>query len=350
MKKIFLSSWAIFIVINTVFAQNSNEKQYQIRTVAFYNLENLFDTINDLDLLYELNPMFELKGEKSKGYWEKINNMAKVISEIGIKEAKTSPAIVGVSEIENRHVLEDLINSDYLKNSNYSIIHYDSPDKRGIDVGLIYQERYFKPVSHEVFELRLYQENGYRVYTRDQLLVSGYLDDEMVHVIVNHWPSRRGGEAKSSPSREKAAYLNTQIIKKIRETDAKAKIIIMGDLNDDPINKSIKKGLNAKGNKDEVEENDIYNPFEEMFQRGLNTLGYRDNINLFDQILFTSPFLEKDYDTYQFYKAGIFNPNYLITKQGRSKGYPYRSFSNGKFTGGYSDHFPVYIYLIKEVE
>ncbi|AOW20989.1 endonuclease/exonuclease/phosphatase family protein [Urechidicola croceus] len=348
MNRILLSVLAFFLIANNSFGQAEKNKEYKIRTVGFYNLENLFDTINDLETNYQANPMFEVKGDKSKVYWEKINNMAKVISEIGVKDAHSSPAIVGVVEIENKEVLEDLINSKHLKDDHYDIIHYHSPDKRGIDVGMIYQKRYFKPVSHESFELKLYNDEGERIFTRDQLLVSGYLDDELVHIIVNHWPSRRGGEAKSRPLREKAAALNMTIIDKIRETEPNAKIITMGDLNDDPINTSVKKVLNAKGKKKQVEEGDIYNPFEEMFRRGLSTLGYRDNINLFDQILFTSPFMAEDYSTYQFYKAGIFNPRYLTSKKGRYKGYPFRSFSYGKFTGGYSDHYPTYIYLIKE--
>jgi hypothetical protein len=326
------------------------QKNYQIKTIAFYNLENLFDTIDDPTKNDEASPIMSIKENSSKVYQKKLHNMAKVIAEIGVRESKNSPVIVGVAEVENYKVLEDLVSTGSLKNKQYSIIHYDSPDLRGIDVALLYQPKYFRPIHHETFEVRLWDAEGIRIYTRDQLLVSGYLDDELIHVIVNHWPSRRGGVERSSYKREKAAYVTTQIIEKIRKSDLNAKIIIMGDLNDDPIDPSLKKVLRTKAKKATINEGDIYNPMEDMFRRGQNTLVYRDNINLFDQIMFTSPLLtiNKDYETYKMYKVGVFNPQYLTTQTGKYKGYPFRSFSNSGFVGGYSDHYPVYMYLIRE--
>ena len=327
------------------------QKQYEIRAVAFYNLENLFDVENDTLINDEASPIMEMKEENREVvYQKKVANMAKVISEIGLAESKNTPVILGVAEVENRKVLEDLTQTELLKDRNYEIIHYDSPDKRGIDVALLYQPDYFTPTHHETFELRLWDEEGKRIYTRDQLLVSGYLDGEMVHVIVNHWPSRRGGEEASSHKREKAAFLNTQIIEKVRETDPEAKIIIMGDFNDDPTNNSFKKVLKTKERKADVKEGDIYNPTEDMFRRGENTLVYRDNINFFDQILFTSPLLSdgRDYNTFKMFKVIVFNPQYLTTQTGKYKGYPFRSFSGSNFIGGYSDHYPIYMYLIRE--
>lgn len=346
MKQFSLIVAFILFFSNVVFSQ----KNYQIKTVAFYNLENLFDTINDPTKNDEASPMMGIKENKTAVYQKKLNNMAKVLSEIGVREAKNTAVIIGVAEIENRNVLEDLIQTNYLIDKQYSIIQYDSPDLRGIDVALLYQENHFRPTHHETFELRLWDENGMRIYTRDQLLVTGYLDDELIHIIVNHWPSRRGGEEKSRSKREKAAYLNTQIIEKIKLSDPNPKIIIMGDLNDDPTNSSLKTVLKTKAIKANVKEGDIYNPMEDMFRRGQNTLVYRDNINLFDQIMFTSPFLTttKDYSTYKMYETNIFNPQYLTTQTGKYKGYPFRSFSGSNFIGGYSDHYPVYMYLIKE--
>jgi len=344
------SIFALFIFTTLSLFSQKEGKKYAIRTIAFYNLENLFDTINDVTKNDEASPIMELKSNRSKVYWEKLDNMAYVISQIGLEDAKTSPAIIGVSEIENRTVLEDLVKSKHLVDKRYQIIHYDSPDKRGIDVALLYQQRYFKPINHEAFNPNIYR-NNYKVYTRDQLLVSGYLDGELIHVIVNHWPSRSGGEAQSRSSREKAAYQNLKIIEKIEETDKNPKILTMGDFNDDPFNTSFKKVLKAKGNKKEVEEGDLYNPYEEMFKKGFNTLGYRDNINLFDQIVISSPLLdngEKDFSTYKMYQAKIFNKRFLTTRRGKYKGYPFRSFSGGTFSGGYSDHYPVYMYLIRE--
>ena len=349
MNKYLALILVLSISIFTSFSQKK-EKKYSIRTLAFYNLENLFDTINDVTKNDEASPMMELKGNKSKVYWDKIDKLASVIAQIGEETAKTSPAILGVSEVENIAVLEDLVKSKHIKKKNYGIIHYESPDKRGIDVALLYQKRYFKPIFHQSFNPNIYRNNR-KVYTRDQLLVSGYLDDELIHIIVNHWPSRSGGEMKSRPSREKAAYQNTKIIEQVRDKEPNAKIVVMGDFNDDPINTSLKKVLKAKGKKKDINENDIYNPYEEMFRKGFNTLGYRDNINLFDQILITAPLLdkgEKDFSSYKMYKAMVFNKRFLTNKRGRYKGYPFRSFSFGSYTGGYSDHYPVYIYLIKE--
>ncbi len=349
MKKGVLFNVLFLATFSVIFSQE-NPKQYNIRTIAFYNVENLYDTINDVTINDEASPMMELKSNKSKVYWQKIENMASVIAQIGAEKANTGPAIIGVSEIENLSVLEDLVKSPHLAKMDYGIIHYDSPDKRGIDVALLYQKRYFKPVFHQAFDPNIYRD-GIKVYTRDQLLVSGYLDDELIHIIVNHWPSRSGGEAKSRPSREKAAYQNTKIIEQVREKDPKAKILIMGDFNDDPTNSSFKSVLKTKGKKEDVVENDIFNPYEEMHKKGLNTLGYRDNINLFDMVLISEPLLNKgenDFSTYKMFKAMIFNERFLTGRKGQYKGYPFRSFADGGFTGGYSDHYPVYVYLIKE--
>lgn len=337
-------------MFSTLIFSQSKGKKYNIRTIAFYNLENLFDTINDVTKNDEASPMMELKSNRSKVYWDKIDKLGSVISQIGLDKARTSPAIIGVSEVENSSVLEDLIKSKHLIKKRYGIIHYDSPDKRGIDVALLYQKRYFKPIHHEAFNPNIYRNNR-KVYTRDQLLVSGYLDDELIHVIVNHWPSRSGGEAKSRPLREKAAYQNTKIIAQIREKDPNAKILTMGDFNDDPTNSSFKKVLKTKAEKKKVGENDIFNPYEELHKKGFNTLGYRDNINLFDMILISSQLLdkgEKDFSTYKMFQAKIFNKRFLTSRKGQFKGYPFRSFSYGGYTGGYSDHYPVYMYLIKE--
>ncbi|WKD85389.1 hypothetical protein KCTC32516_00729 [Polaribacter huanghezhanensis] len=339
-----------FMCLSVLIKAQSKTNQYTIRTLAFYNVENLFDTINDPTKNDEASPMMQLKGNKSKVYWDKIEKLGSVISQIGFEKSKIGPALIGLSEVENRAVLEDLVTSKPLKKMNYEIIHYESPDKRGIDVALLYQKKYFKPIHHETFTPTIFR-NNFRVYTRDQLLVSGYLDDELIHILVNHWPSRSGGEAASRSLREKAAYQNLKIIEKIRETDPKAKIFSMGDFNDNPTNSSLKKVLKTKGKKKDVKEGDLYNPFEEMHKHGFNTVGYRDNISLFDQIFFTSPALnkgEKDFSSYKMYKAMIFNKRFLMTKNGRYKGYPFRSFSDGGYTGGYSDHYPVYLYLIKK--
>ncbi len=340
-----------FIVLNVnVFSQN--KKTYKVNTVAFYNVENLFSTEDDEFTVYhDRTPRGE--GYYSKEiYQAKLKNLAKVISEIGRDVTGTTPAIVGFCEIENRQVLEDLVNQEPLLSSDYGIVHFHSPDRRGIDVALIYKKALFNPTNTQSRELVLYRDNdpNQRIYSRDQLVVSGILDGDQVHFMVNHWPSRSGGEARSRPNRIKAAELSKKIIDSLHSIDPYAKIINMGDFNDDPTNESISKVLKAKENRDDVEIMELYNPMEDMYKRGLGTLAWRDGWNLFDQTIISAGLLGKDYSTYQFYKAGIYNPPYLANPRGRYKGYPYRAFADGGFTGGYSDHFPVYALLIKEAK
>ncbi len=327
------------------------KKKFKIHTIAFYNLENLFDTINDPTKFDEASPIMELNTNREEVYKMKIQNMAKVIADIGADEAKNSPAILGVSEVENRNVMVDLINDPQLLDKDYGIVHFDSPDARGIDVGLLYQKALFQPISRSAHELVIYDDiTRDRSYTRDQLLVTGKLDGELIHIIVSHWPSRSGGEARSRSKRESAAKLNKQLIDSLQSIDPYAKIFTMGDLNDDPTNSSIKRILKAEKDREKVSFKGIYNPYEIFFRKGLGTTAYRDAWSLFDQILMTKPLLDKDYSTYKFYKANIYNKYYLTTKTGRWKGYPFRSFADGGFSGGYSDHFPVYVYVIKEVK
>lgn len=346
----FLLLLVLFTQIFTASAQD--KKSYKVNTIAFYNVENLFSLEDDEFTIY---PDRTVRGEtfyNEEIYKAKLKNLAKVISEIGADVTGTTPAIVGFCEIENRDVLQDLVNQEALRSSNYGIIHYHSPDRRGIDVALIYKKDVFLPTHSNSVELLIYNNNNpdQRVYTRDQLVVSGLLDGDNIHFIVNHWPSRSGGEARSRPNRIKAAELNKKIIDSLHSLDPYAKIVSMGDFNDDPTNQSIKNVLGTKSKKEDVKINDLYNPMEEMHKRGLGTLAWRDGWNLFDQTIISAGLLNGDFTTYQFYRAGIYNPPYLANPRGRYKGYPYRAYADGGFTGGYSDHFPVYVLLIKEVQ
>jgi len=199
--------------------------------------------------------------------------------------------------------------------------------------------------SHEVYITD--NNSNKRRNTRDQLVVSGYLQGELMHFIVNHWPSRGADETK----RIAAAEVNNSIIDSLREKYNDPKIITMGDFNDDPFDKSIKKVLGAKKNINDLNKNDMYNPFETILvDDGIGTNAYRDKWQLFDQIILSKSFLKKDYKDYQLYKAGVFNKSFLINKKGKYRGYPFRSFSYGTFTGGYSDHLPPYIFLLKELK
>lgn len=333
------------------YSGNAQEtKQYKVQTVAFYNLENLFDFEDD-PLTFDDDRTPDGKDHWTEAlYNAKLKNMAKVVSEIGADVTGSTPTIIGVCEIENRRVLEDLVNQEPLVKKDYGIIQFDSPDRRGIDVALLYQKRLFSPTHYKAFPLYIYADNdkSKRVYTRDQLLVSGMLDGEKIHLIVNHWPSRSGGEARSRPKRIKAAQLTKSIIDSLFVDDPYAKVITMGDLNDDPTSPSVKDYLKTITTKEDLQLKQLYNPMEAMFKKGLGTLAWRDGWNLFDQMIVSTEFLKNDYSSYRFYQAGIYNKSYLANSRGRYKGYPYRSFTNGGFTGGYSDHFPVYLYLIKE--
>lgn len=345
-KYFFTSSFMLLILLN-ITAQE-NKRNFKIHTVAFYNLENLFDTINDVNKNDEASPIMEIRFNRGKIYREKVSNMAEVVSQIGFDITKRPPSILGICEVENRMVVEDLISDEKLKKYNYGIVHYESPDDRGIDVGLIYNKDVFKvknSSSHDVFITG--NNSSKRRNTRDQLVVSGYLDGELMHFIVNHWPSRGADETK----RIAAAEVNNFIIDSLRNKYDSPKIITMGDFNDDPFDKSIKKILGAKKNINDVKKNDLYNPFETILvDEGVGSNAYRDKWQLFDQIILSKPFLDKDYKDYQLYKAGVFNKSFLINKKGKFKGYPFRSFSYGTFTGGYSDHLPPYIYLLKEIK
>ena len=338
----------LFTSFTPIFSQE--KKAYKVNTIAFYNLENLFDTEND-PLTYDDDRTPDGKDHWTEEiYQDKLKNMAKVMAEIGADVSGNTPTIIGVCETENRKVLEDLVNQETLVEQDYGIIQFDSPDRRGIDVALLYKKKLFTPTHYKAKELLIYDDNdkSKRVFTRYQLVVSGMLDGEKIHLIVNHWPSRSGGEKRSRSKRIKAAKLNRQIIDSIFSDEPYAKIITMGDFNDDPTSPSVKDHLNAQRESNGMQMRELFNPMEDLAKQGYGSLAYRDSWNLFDQIIISTELTKKDFSSYRFYKAGIYNKTYLVNAHGRYKGYPYRSFASGSYTGGYSDHFPVYIYLVKE--
>jgi hypothetical protein len=340
----------LLLLLFSLQGSRSQSKKYKAYTLAFYNVENLFDLDDDPEKKDEESPLMKLKNNREKAYLQKLQNIGQVIGEIGFEITRTSPALIGLAEIENRKVLEDLLNTKALRSKNYGIVHTDSPDARGIDVALLYQKSAFVPVHHQSHTLKIWSEEGHRIPTRNPLVVSGFLGDEWVHMIVNHWPSRRGGETKSRRLREKAASLNKHIADSIFQREPGAKIALLGDFNDDPNNSSLKKILNSQKSDQNLADTLFYNPFEMLFKKGYNTLGYRDNLHLFDQILLSGAWISKNksFQQLSLFKSGIYNPEYLYLSQGRYKGYPYRSFVSGNFTGGYSDHFPVYVILLKK--
>lgn len=339
----------LFVLPAQVSAQE--KKQYQLGMVGFYNLENLFDTIdapNTNDEQFLPNGDYAWSGVK---YRNKLHNLATVIATINQEVGGVRlqcPDILGVSEIENRLVLEDLVAQPELQPYNFGIVHYDGPDRRGVDVGLIYKKDKYRILGSR--SVRLYDSLQPDFLTRDQLVVSGIYMGDTLHFIVNHWPSRLGGEKRSSPKREMAARLTRRIVDSILAVSPQAKIIVTGDLNDDPINKSVVEVMRAPKEDDytKLEPGQMFNASYGLFKRGVGTLCYRGQWNLFDQMLITQGLVGKDRSTLKFYGFRIFNDPMLLQKSGRYAGYPLRTHAGGVYLNGYSDHFPVYMILIKE--
>lgn len=340
MKRIIiLSIFNIFIFTNLL------AQDYNLGVIAFYNLENLFDTEDDPKIRDEEFLPTGGKQWSQERYQIKLNNMAKVISQLG---GENGPAVLGVCEVENRKVLEDLTKTDLLKKHNYQIVHEDSPDHRGIDVGLLYQPSYFKPFSYKSRALKVAEIPN--MVTRDQLVVSGVFDTDTLHFIINHWPSRRGGEKRSEPRRVAAAKLCKNIVDSLGKLYTNPKVLIMGDFNDDPANNSIKKALGAKGDIDKVKQRDLFNPMFKLHKKGLGTLAYRDRWQIFDQIIITGSLAQKNEEGYFFRpkSARVFKEDWMQQQEGRYKGYPLRTYVGSSFKGGYSDHFPVYLHILRK--
>ena len=334
--------------------QQDQEHRYLMYGVMFYNLENLFDTINNngkQDYEFTSQGAYQWNGTK---YWQKQHNMAYAISQMEVKGSPAQgPVIIGVAEVENITVLEDLVRQPEIKDRRYKIVHRDSPDPRGIDVALLYNPRFFKVLNVTTQCINKYLDEPNP--TRDQLTVTGMLAGEKVTVIVNHWPSRRRGQAQSDYLREAAGRMARATIDSLLRDDPNQGIIFMGDLNDDPQNKSCSEALGAKKEiKDCTEPGSCFNPWWNILNRGVGTLGYRGNWNLFDQIIFTDYFLKnydsKDKPTLTFSRAEVLNRKFLRSNEGDRQGYPLRTYSAGIFLNGYSDHFPTMIYLVKEIK
>ncbi len=344
MKRYTLLLVSLLLMTSFAFAQ----KSYKVGCIGFYNFENLFDTIDHPD---KRDEEFTPEGDKvytTAVYREKLSHLADVVSQLGTEMTPDGVSILGVAEVENRKVLEDFAKQEKVADRNYQIVHYESPDRRGIDVALLYQPKYYEVQHSKPYPVLIYEDNGDRKYTRDVLLVSGLYDGEPLHILVNHWPSRSGGEKASRPYRNAAAKVCKGIVDSLLLVDAAAKIILMGDLNDDPVSPSVRQILQCRNKAEQVKNEQLFNPMEEYFRNGIGTLAYRDAWSLFDQLILSGA-LVNDQKGYRFYQAHVFNPRYLVQKTGQYKGYPFRTFSGDTYLSGYSDHFPVYLYLLKEI-
>ncbi|HEY6913093.1 MAG TPA: hypothetical protein VI413_00325, partial [Paludibacter sp.] len=330
---------------NNLVSTPDQKLKLQVSCVAFYNLENLFDTIDNANVIdEEFLPNGAMKWGTMK-YTAKLQHMSNAISQIGLEYSPQGIALIGVSEIENRGVLEDLVKQPDLAKRSYQIVHYDGPDRRGVDVALLYNPKLFIVTNSKSYRLHTADTS---FLTRDQLMVSGYLQGEKVHVIVNHWPSRTGGEERSRPKRNAAAALTRSIADSLFRVDPKAKIIIMGDLNDDPFNESCATILGAKKELTDVKDGQLYNTLWKTLDKGVGSLAYADQWNLFDQIIVSSEIAHSDPSKLKLWKAEVFNKPFLTQQEGRYKGTPLRTHAGGAWTNGYSDHYPTLIYLVKE--
>lgn len=332
---------------NGVQAQDGS---YHVACVGFYNLENLFDTLDAPGVVDEEYLPGSAKGYDSRMYQQKQQNMARVIAEMGVELTPDGIAVLGVAEVENRQVLEDLVKQPGLSNRNYDIVHYDSPDERGIDVGLLYQPKYFRVLHSRPVPLQLTLPDGQTNFTRDILYVSGILESDTVHIMVNHWPSRRGGESTTQPYREAAAALCRHIVDSLLQINPETHIVIMGDLNDDPVNASVKDVLKAGFNRKKLKRGELYNVMYDFYKNGKGTLAYQDAWNLFDQIIISKSLAKYKSSDYHLFQSVVFNKPYMVQKTGQFRGYPLRSFVGDNWMNGFSDHFPVYMFLVKRMD
>ena len=312
-------------------------KRKNLYTLAFYNLENLFDAEDNEQTLDDDFTPNGFKRWTPKRYTEKLAKLSKTIFEIGKGTNKYPPVLIGVAEAENRAVLQDLIKKEPLAGVPYDVVHYESPDERGIDTALIFHQKYFEILDSEPIPLIIKNLDGARDTTRDILYVHGKLNGEEVHVFVNHWPSRRDGSDSTEYKRISAAAVILKKLKEIETNYLNPNFIIMGDFNDDPKSASIQKLVSNSG---------LYNPMEKLHAPKLRgSANYKRSWSLFDQIIISHNFFNYQKGSHSFDKANIYDDQSLKEYKGKYKGNPFRTYAGSKYLGGYSDHFPVYITL-----
>lgn len=343
-KLLFLSLLIFALKLHSQALDKS--KNYFISAIGFWNVENLYDTLNDKWKNDEEFTPFGTNAWTGPRYRTKIDRLAEVIEQMATDVTPDGLSILGLCEIENKSVVEDLVKSPRLKKRNYKVVHIEGPDARGVDPSFIYNPTYFKVTKAVSYPIKLVTDSTHK--TRDILVVSGLFVGEPLTILVNHWPSRRGGEMLSRPNRNAAAKVARHIADSITSLNPLAKVAIMGDLNDDPINECVKKIIGTYKAIDEAKDGLYFNPMEKPYLNGIGTLAWQDSWNLFDQIIINKPFAIGNFSTWQYYNVRIFNKAFLKSDFGNFKGYPFRTYSGGAYTAGYSDHFPVYILMARE--
>lgn len=339
MKKYFLVLITTILILSA--CNNQKKKHVKTVTLAFYNVENLFDTINDPSINdEEFLPEGKQKWDTEK-YLHKIENLSNALLSI---DTLNPPALIGLAEVENREVLEELISLSDLKKYNYKIIHKNSPDRRGIDVALIYRPELFEPEINEWIKITFPTDPEYT--TRDILYSRGkILDDEIIHIFVNHWTSRYGGAEATEPNRKYLGALLKAKSDSILADDSNARIIIMGDLNDNPTDASLTNSLGALALSENIESENLYNISLEKYEKGEGTLFYR-SWDLFDQFVVSGSLLKENAAVKLKSKdIQIHKPEWVLFEDNKGIKRPNRTASGGRYYGGYSDHLPVYIVL-----
>ena len=346
MKKHLLLA-ALLLCVGVAKAQDS-ERKLQAYAIGFYNLENLFDTEHDEGHNdYEYLPDGRNKWNKKK-YNHKLRNMARVLSEMGTDKLPYGCAAIGVAEVENARCLADLCKQSKLAKRNIQFCHIEGPDHRGVDCGLLYNPSMFTVRDVKLVPyIYTLPEDSARA-TRGFLVVSGTLADEHVTIVVNHLPSRFAG----SFYREEGGRQLRIVKDSLMRDDPNVKLFIMGDMNDDPRDRSMSVALGAKREMSEVEPDGLYNPWWKIHDSGTGTLMYGGAWNLFDQIILSRNLLDvegtKEYKTLTLFQPQIFRRNYLFQQEGKYKGNTLRTFAGGVWLDGYSDHLPTLVYLVKE--
>lgn len=301
-------------------------------TIAFYNIENFFEAERPL------SQTSSIKWTAGR-YLHKLKKLGLVIPRIGAKETSKHPALIGLAEVENAQVLEDLTQSKLLKICSYHPVYFSSLDKRGMNVALLYDASIFTVEASKAYRIELPDFDGEADSTRDILWVRGILEGETIHVLVNHWPSKR--EKETDVKRMAAAKKVGKIISEIKKDEPEAKLIVMGDFNDNPDSLSLAYLM---------EDLQLYNAMEKLRSFSRGSLNHNRQWHLFDQILLSSNFMKTKKVEWQFETADIFDENFLKYPKGKHRGIPFRTFLGGNYHGGFSDHFPVYVTLISGTE
>ena len=332
-----------------VLAATSVVAQDKPYMVAFWNFENLFDIYDDPETHDEEFTPEGVKKWNEVKYQKKLSNMERVIFDMAAIN-KEYPIVIGVSEIENRSVLEDFVNQPKLKGAKYRICHYDSPDARGVDVAFLYRADVFKLEGSDNIKLNVPELPNFR--TRDLVVMWGTIEGEPFYFLVSHWPSRLGGKEASQFKRDACAKQIREIKDSLLQANPATKVVVMGDFNDDATDASLTKVMGAKGKIKELQTGDFFNPYYQMLKAGLGTLAYQDSWNLFDNICVTENLVNGTYGKLRLIKGkkfygNIFTRPYMLQQEGQYKGYPLRTFVTNNFQNGFSDHFPVYIYIGK---